>query len=550
VKKLIPVWISLPMILLGLSGCPQPDGGRQEVVTVCFQPDGNGDIQFKTNDPAYYDTGWFDYYDPYQQIVTTAAATVVKKGGCIAGGSGLIFCVQDDNDFYRVLITADGYYNIWKKASGSYSEVQVWTQSTNLFTGLDVENTILVEYKGSHNFSLSFNGNHELDFSDPAFTAGRTGFYAYVCSSGYEVFPGNPVDIRYKLLPAGPATGSIVSTLAGSAKNPGYADGVGSSARFNFPNGITTDGVNLYVSELRNHTIRKIAIATREVSTIAGQAEVAGGSDRIGTLATFNVPAGMVVVGGNLYVADNYNHTIRRVLLSTGEVTTFAGKSGEYGNTDAVGSLARFSHPCDVVSDGTCLYVADEANGAVRQVLIATAEVTTLATGFSAPQGLTIDGGNLYVSDTINCAIKRIVISTGVVTTIAGGHWGTDDGIGAAAQFWDPTGIVADSGYLYVADRESNLIRRIVIATGEVSTLAGWPLYAGSSDGTGIEASFNCPTGMAVSAGKLYIADQLNHTIRVVDPSPGPIVKGTEIAPKLQQVKKARMDRGDTAVRR
>ena len=147
---------------------------------------------------------------------------------------------------------------------------------------------------------------------------------------------------------------------------------------------------------------------------------------------------------------------------------------------------------------------------------------TGSAAGFYAPAGVAVDSaGNVYVADTSNGIIRKIT-SAGLVSTLAGtaGFSGTSDGTGPAARFSQPTGVAVDpSGKVYVADRANSLIR-LVTASGQVSTFAGSPGAAGSSDGQGARASFNLPSGVAVDAsGNGYVADTANDTIRLISPA-------------------------------
>jgi DNA-binding beta-propeller fold protein YncE len=293
------------------------------------------------------------------------------------------------------------------------------------------------------------------------------------------------------------ATG-VVTTLAGSY-NCNWWD----AASFCYPSGITTDGTNLYVSDTNNHSIRKIVIATAVVTTFA---------------TGIYYPQGITTDGTNLYVADMYNSKIRQIVIATGVTTTLAG-SGGWGNTDATGTAAMFSYPRDITTDGTNLYVADMYNHSIRKIVIATAVVTTLATGISYPQGITTDGTNLYVAQPNYPRILQIAISSGAVSTLAGGNYGATDGAGTAATFDSPYGITTDGTNLYVADSYNNKIRKIVIATGVVSSFTGTAntqMASGAADGAGSSASFNYPQGITLSGGNLYVADSGNNTIRQI----------------------------------
>jgi hypothetical protein len=213
---------------------------------------------------------------------------------------------------------------------------------------------------------------------------------------------------------AGPSEGAVVTTFAGTAGLSGSTDGTGAAARFNYPDAVATDGTNLYVTDAGNNTIRQIAIATGAVTTLAGTAGSTGATDGTGTAALFASPVGITTDGTNLYVADRANDTIRQVAIATRAVTTLAGSAGMEGAADGAGSAARFYLPSGITTDGMNVYVADTYNHTIRKIVVATGAVTTLAgspgnigsadgTGAAArffyPIALTTDGTNLYVAD-------------------------------------------------------------------------------------------------------------------------------------------------------
>ena len=341
------------------------------------------------------------------------------------------------------------------------------------------------------------------------------------------------------------ATGEV-TTLAGAAKSSGSADGTGSGARFNYPGALLFDGAgNLFVADTRNSAIRKIVVATGVVTTIAGSAGSAGSVDGVGTAARLNYPSGISSDGvGNLFFADSYNHTIRKLVIAGAAVTTLAGSAGVFGSTDGTGAVARFYYPDGVASDGAGnLYVADSMNNEIRKVAIASTVVTTIAGAiphqgstdgsgsaarFFAPARVASDGaGNLYVADTINTAVRKIVIATGAVTTFVGSptNSGHDDGIGAAASFGYLMGIAYDgAGNLFISDSSSSTIRKAVIATRAVTTLAGLAGNVGSADATGSAARFHSPSDLTSDgAGNLFVADTANHTIRKISLATGAV---------------------------
>jgi hypothetical protein len=142
----------------------------------------------------------------------------------------------------------------------------------------------------------------------------------------------------------------------------GSADGTGTAVTFNYPRGITSDGINLYVADYGNRIIRQIVIATGVVSTLAGTAGTAGAADGTGTAATFNYPWSITSDGTNLYVADFGNSTIRKIVISTGVVSILAGTAGVRGAADGTGTAATFYRPQGITSDGSSLYVTDSGN--------------------------------------------------------------------------------------------------------------------------------------------------------------------------------------------
>jgi len=342
----------------------------------------------------------------------------------------------------------------------------------------------------------------------------------------------------------------VVSTLAGLAVGPGNTDGTGNNARFNYPAGVAVDGVgDLYVADTGNNTIRQVSSAG-VVHTLAGLAGASGNVDGAGENARFTNPGGLALDnGGTLYVADAGNNTIR-TLNSAGVVTTIAGQAGTAGSADGTGSAAQFYNPRGITVGARGIFVADTYNNTIRQIvprtrlippgiLATTWTVTTIAGSaknplgstdgvngtaqFDTPTSLVTDSsGNIYVTDTDNQEIRRITPSGSnwVVTTIAGaaGVGGSMDGLGADARFFSPSSIALDgAGNLYVADQINSTVRKLspLGATWVVTTIGGLAGVYASEDGAGSAARFNQPDGVAAdSAGNVYIADSWNSTIR------------------------------------
>jgi hypothetical protein len=175
--------------------------------------------------------------------------------------------------------------------------------------------------------------------------------------------------------------GAVVTTLAGSPRNYGYADGTGGAARFHTPQCVAVDtSGNVYVADHANQVVRKVTQAG-VVTTIAGYPGSSGAADGTGSSARFNNLDGVAVDNAeNIYVADQSNQAIRKITPS-GIVTTLAGQSGNSGNADGIGSVARFNRPQGVAIDGVgTLYVADTGNSTIR----ATQPLTTPVNQFIA----------------------------------------------------------------------------------------------------------------------------------------------------------------------
>jgi len=326
----------------------------------------------------------------------------------------------------------------------------------------------------------------------------------------------------------------VVSTLTGA--EPGFADGRAADARFYSPYDVVTDGHgSLYVSDYGNNAIRRVDLSNGDVSTIAGAVEP-GDQDGPGPLARFRNPRGLAIdatdpLHPRLFVADTGNARVRQIVLGTGgapaEVTTVAGGALP-GKADGDGVAASFRDPRGLAFDGQGhLFVADAGNQAVRRIdlTLATRPVTTVARlGTDAPAGQLAgpfglafgQDGRLLIGDATSDAILALSPADRVTTTVAGGAQGLDDGTGIAARFRYPAALAPDGGGgSYVADLQNHEVRHVG-PQGEVTTLAG-DGTAGDADGTGAEARFHSPTGLALAPdGKLYVADSLNHRIRVI----------------------------------
>ena len=384
-------------------------------------------------------------------------------------------------------------------------------------------------------FTGTANTKGNLGAADGAGAAASFGMLTGITNDGSNLYVADLGNSKIRTISIATQVVSSLTGNFGTASPPGATDGAGVAARFSNPYGMATDGVNLYVADSGNNKIRVVALSNGATSSLTGTASTRGTfgfADGTGVAATFSQPLGVTAMGGKLYVADHGNNTLRSITIATGAVTTLAGSADP--QADGAGAAARFSAPWQVASDGTHLFVADTENNLIRKVVIATGAVTTLAgagitgmadgTGaaaiFNTPYGITTDGTHVYVADTVNHKIRKIVIATGVVTTLAGGtDPGVADGTATAASFNAPVSITTDGVNLYVADTQNHKIRKIVIATGAVTSLTGSANLVsllGSADGTGLAATFNRPQGITTDGVNLYVADTNNNKIRKI----------------------------------
>jgi streptogramin lyase len=266
-------------------------------------------------------------------------------------------------------------------------------------------------------------------------------------------------------LGSGAASGGFTGSADGRTGFTGSADSASRKPLLYAPSGVAVDASgNIYVSDSANNQVRKIS-TNGAIQNLAGVFTGSGGEDGTKWNARFNNPQGMASdTSGNIYVADQDNHAIRKV-TPAGAVSMVAGSftgsgaAGFSGSADGGGkTTARFNKPSDVAVDAA---------------------------------------GNIYVADSGNHAIRKIS-TNGTVTTLAGtmGAAGNINASGANARFRTPQGIAVDAnGTVYVADTGNQVIRRIT-ANGAVSTFAG-AAFTGSASPLGGRASF---TGSAHAA--------------------------------------------------
>ncbi|NJO00728.1 MAG: hypothetical protein HC880_02690, partial [Bacteroidia bacterium] len=317
-----------------------------------------------------------------------------------------------------------------------------------------------------------------------------------LCKGGKTITPaitldGSPQSDPAVFCPAGNCFTSNPSLGASMNANTGFINlesaPVGKyTIKYTYNNGSCTDASETIVID-----VRQTLSAAREVETIAGTLNVAGSADgALGTaqfnfgkllsqVGDFNLDANLSLAFSPnqdiLYVADEFNHTIREVDMNTGQVSTLAGSAGNASFADGIGTNARFNRPTGIATDiSGYIYVADKANHIIRKIDPVSRRVTTLAGApetagddgeFNYPSDLVIDdNGIIYVADKNNHRIKRIMPDgtvSGVTGTLATlGNQGHQDGAANQAKFRYPSGLdLGPDGRLYVADLFNNRIR-------------------------------------------------------------------------------------------
>lgn len=330
---------------------------------------------------------------------------------------------------------------------------------------------------------------------------------------------------------------STVTTVVGNG-NAASIDGLGGGTRYSNPSGIVIDSANanLYIGDSGNNRIRKLNLATSTVTTYAGNG-TGNAIDGISTnTATLTTPESISIDStGNLYFVDRNNHRVRKV-NTIGTVVSIAGSPNTSGNSDGISAGALFTYPSGVCIDSTATnaYMTDFNNHCIRRIVLATGQVVKLAGSgasgsndavgaaatFNSPYGICIDNTNtnLYVCDSGNNKIRQIVIATSNVTTLAGSGTGTfADGTGAAASFFTPRQVCFNGGNIYIADSANNRIRKVVVASGVTTTIGGSGT-AVTTDGVGALAAFFTPYGISIdsTATNLYVTDYGSHCVRQI----------------------------------
>ncbi|MGY8822504.1 MAG: FG-GAP-like repeat-containing protein [Candidatus Latescibacterota bacterium] len=334
-----------------------------------------------------------------------------------------------------------------------------------------------------------------------------------------------------------PSLAQTISTVAGNGTLGSTGDGGGAtSAQLASPKFIIVDNANDWlIADRDNHKIRKVNVSGF-ISTFAGTAtNGSSGDGGAATSAQLDGPSAVAVdASGNVYISDGNNHKIRKVDTG-GNISTFAGTgAGGDSGDGGLATSAQIQSPLGIAIDASGnLYIADNNNHRIRKVDTA-GNISTVAGngsgGFSGdgglatsaqiqfPTGVAVDAsGNLYIADQSNHRIRK-VDTGGNISTVAGngsGGYSGDGGLATSAQINGPVGIAVDaSGNIYIGDQNNHRIRK-VDSGGLITTIAGTGSNGYNSDGIApTSAQVNFPNGVFAKDGYLFVADNGNHRIR------------------------------------
>ena len=349
---------------------------------------------------------------------------------------------------------------------------------------------------------------------------------------------------------ASPGVGDI-ETFAGDGTAAFAGDGGPAiSASLESPSGVAVDGDgNVFISS-RSDRVRKVAVGSGTIATVAGNG-VSGfaGDGGLATAARLSDPQGITLdAAGNLYIADTFNWRVRRVDQATQIITTVAGEgTSGFSGDGGLATAAQLDQPSGVAVDAAGnLYIADRANHRIRRVDASTSVITTIAGsgatgvgngGFSGdggaatsarmdlPADVAVDAsGNLFVVEEGNSVVRRIDGSTGVITTVAGTGVAGFSGDGGAATSAHlgarPRGLALDGdGNLLISDGFNHRIRMVDAASGIITTVAGTGTAGFSGDGgPATSATIDQPDHVAVDlSGNVLVVDQANHRVRLIE---------------------------------
>ena len=430
---------------------------------------------------------------------------------------------------------------------------------TDLFVRFGEDNAVRNDSEIISDYSSTDgSGNERLVITRSTDTPLRAGiYYASIAIFGDRVNAAEgtlTATLEFTQAPTPPPVESsgLIVTAAGTGRGGYNGDGfLAVHKQLNYPLGVAADGQgHVYVADTHNHRVRKVNTATGEISTVAGSGQWGfSGDGGPAVNARLDRPHGVALdAAGNLYIADTWNHRIRRVDPS-GRIATVAGNGavglwGDGGRATDAPLQAPYNVAADTAGN---LYIADTFNNCVRKV-DASGRITAFAGvgasgpfngGFSGDGGRAVDAelntpadvaadaaGNVYIADTWNHRVRKVDPS-GEITTVAGsgatgfgrGGYAGDGGPALSARLDAAAGVAADAaGNVYIADWNNQRIRKVDAVSGTIAAIAGSGARGyGGDGGPPLRAAMNRPQVVALDGnGNLYIADSENNRIRRV----------------------------------
>ncbi len=338
-----------------------------------------------------------------------------------------------------------------------------------------------------------------------------------------------------------------INTMAGNGSTGYNGDNIqATAAEFYIPGCVALDTAgNFYVCDQNNDRIRMVTVSTGIITTVAGNGTAGfSGDGGQATAAEMTDPFTIILDdSNNIYFSDYANNRVRKIVASTGIITTIAGTGVGSYNGDGIQATAANITPVQLAVDKNGnVFIADIFNNRIREVNRATGLISTVAgngtAGFSGdggvataaelqyPWGLAIDDSvNLYIGDANNNCIRKVETSSGLIHTIAGNgtaSYSGDGGPATAAEMNNPTGLFVDSYYnLYIADFGNQRVRMVDQPNGIINTIAGNGVINFYGDGgPATAAELDYPEAVAVDkTGNIYIVDEDNNRVRMINGS-------------------------------
>jgi centrosomal CEP192-like protein/NHL repeat-containing protein len=331
----------------------------------------------------------------------------------------------------------------------------------------------------------------------------------------------------------------VISTVIGGGPNGIPAI----DANLYNPYGVAVDSSgNFYIAAFNQHRVFKVTTSSGKISVVAGSGAVGYSGDGVAggaANASLDHPFAVAVDGSlNVYIADQYNCVIRKV-DTTNTITTIAGipNSCGYSGDTGKGTSAQIYYPQGVAVDtfGN-LYIGDQNNCVVRKVILSTDIISTYAgnhtCGYSGDNGLataaelyTVSGlaadssGNLFIADTGNCVIREVVKSSGKIQTVAGNHtcgFSGDGALATSAEMNQVLAVTVNGTTVTFADYYNQRVRQFTVA-GNINTVAGTGSACAGVCGEGgaaTSAQLYYPLGVATtSGGTIYIGNNYNYVV-------------------------------------